>query len=188
MSAIGGCAFDWGFPSSDAPDGAGDTDHEPGPPPLSDAFKEAEITETSPPPTECKTSTECGPGRYCHFADHLCGGSIGKCEAPVVGCMGVMACGCDGTVYKDACVASLAGVDVGTTAACATPAGMFRCGTLYCTDKSTFCVMSNKGTEFRCEAFEAACLPGTCSCTAVTKLACPTCDDTVVNQVKVKCN
>src|SRR3954469_6612445 len=87
VTALPGCAFDWGFPHDDTADakdeGLGDAPSQP------DTFKESSTTDTPPePPSACKDSKECGASSYCHFMDHRCitGGTPGKCTPFPLGC------------------------------------------------------------------------------------------------------
>lgn len=56
--------------------------------------------------------TACGPGRYCYFPNQDCGASsLGFCATIPQTCadVTVLACGCNGTTYKNPCVAALDG-------------------------------------------------------------------------------
>ena len=189
-ATAGGCAFDWGFPSESAPDGGGGADQAADSVPPPDGAGQDVITvDVSPPPPQgCKNSASCGGG-YCLFPDHACGAAsvAGKCTPIDTNCVGVAwVCGCSGVAQKNVCEAAKALEDVSDTAACAAPPQTFRCGTRFCDDLKSFCVVNKKGPipEYDCVDL-AGCGAGDCSCPAVKNLMCASCTGT--GQVTVTC-
>src|SRR5688500_16736582 len=105
VAIVGGCAFDWGFPSEDAPDGAGDAPSDkPNAPDVKDG---GGIADTSPPATTCTSAKDCAEGSYCDFADHQCGKGLpsGRCEVAATKCDAEPAwvCGCNASLAKSLC-------------------------------------------------------------------------------------
>lgn len=188
----GGCAYDWALPNDGvSPDGGREGAVTDGPVTDSPIGDELPTPPPPPPPAACRSSAECPTERYCRFPDRKCGtGQMGTCEIVTkVGCAGPDGvCGCGGLAYKTECDATTARVDVTDAVGCATPNMMFPCGYRYCAELKQFCI-TRSGTigDFDCESFDASCSPLDCTCVTVTKLACPTCDDTKAGQVKVKC-
>lgn len=98
----------------------------------------------------CGVGVVCAPGSHCLFADHACGkGAPGAC--PTAYCAapfdctalgGPPACGCDGVVYDNACLADSAGVGTSRFGACgAAPEGRFACGDLFCAKAVEYCMV-----------------------------------------------
>ncbi len=96
-------------------------------------------SQPCPAPPGCATSG-CGAKEVCTFRDDSCGKSWpGACEARPTTCPteGPPACGCDGVVYDNDCLAQQAGVDMGT--GCTAPPGLLLCGTRYCKAGAEYC-------------------------------------------------
>lgn len=117
---------------------------------------------------------QCGDAEYCDFADDLCGANDGDgvCTPIPESCPAVdePACGCDGTVYGNACEAGLAGVDVATSG-CTAPADSFQCGTGFCDSATQLCTVTGNDTPSP-PPFFYSCGPLPASCGGVT----PSCD------------
>jgi hypothetical protein len=126
----------------------------------------------------------CGAQGYCQFPYAECTDSTfmsipmpGSCTVRPVTCDQTQApvCGCDGKVYQNACLANLAGLDVGATACAAsvTPDKYIPCGPLYCDPSATYCQIGegNAGdTYWNCVALPAACQGTAPVCTCLGTL------------------
>lgn len=184
-----GCAYDWSFPNDGlTADGGGgkDTGTE-----SETSTKDVDVDRATddvfvPPPTSCKSSSECDAKSYCVFPDKACGGvSLGLCKPVPVSCTpdGRPVCGCSGVAHGSTCEAAQKRDDVGETP-CTPPGGMFQCGATFCKTTSEFCVRN--GADTKCESF-GSCGTAKCACTEVQKLGCGSCDDSVPGEVRVKC-
>lgn len=102
----------------------------------------------------CGMNGPCEPGSHCLFADHACGTSPpnaacsteGYCAAPrsCSGLDGPPACGCDGKVYDNACLADSAGVGTSSLGNCGpAPQGRFACGEVFCEKAAQICIVTN---------------------------------------------
>ena len=125
---------------------------------------------------DCSTNDDCGGQRMCDFTANDCGksGALGVCRNKPALCEGedLPACGCDGVVQQNPCVATQAGVDLAVGGLCAPPAGLFACGALFCDPTQNYCQVSpgaspGQPLDFRCSLIPDACLPdSTCGCLA----------------------
>lgn len=113
----------------------------------------------------------CSTTEYCGFKHNSCGNSSpGTCKGKPTACpsAGPPACGCDGVVYANDCVAQQAGVDMGT--ACMAPPGMMPCGTRFCTFGVEYCritVSAGANDLAECMPLPAGCTAGgDCACLA----------------------
>jgi Mg-chelatase subunit ChlD len=131
------------------------------------------------PPAVCAATLPCPLTQYCEVPDASCGlGSVaGTCKDLPVTCPGggPPACGCDGQVYANGCAAASAGVDVAANGTCATPAGDFACGPIFCRVADQICQKVDDFSQavapdsYTCIAAPPACPTG-CGCHL-----CPTC-------------
>ncbi len=99
-------------------------------------------TQPCPKPPGCEVS-DCNAEEFCTFRDDSCGKTWpGVCETKPATCPteGPPACGCDGVVYANSCLAQQAGVDLGTS--CTATAGMLLCGSVYCDPYTEYCRMT----------------------------------------------
>lgn len=133
---------------------------------------------------------ECGPTQYCDYPDDACGANDGDgvCAPITEGdCPAVddPVCGCDGTVYGNACLANAAGVDVAADG-CTPPPDTFQCGTGFCETATELCTVTGNDTAspppffYSCGALPAACagVPASCDCAADTATGCGgTCEE-----------
>lgn len=129
-------------------------------------------------PDVCAPTLPCGASAVCVAKDAACGTgpSWGRCEAKPSSCApDSQACGCDGKVYASVCAAASAGVDRSATVGCASPAGKFACGPLFCTTATEVCrkvtdfAKAIAPTTWSCVAPPSGCTTG-CSCDL-----CPAC-------------
>lgn len=118
-----------------------------------------------PQPPGCEL-TGCGPESICTFANHSCGTSgQGACTVVPSGCDDVYepVCGCDGTVYGNACEAHQSGVDLGLD--CLAPAGTYACGPHFCQIGVEYCEVSGTLIDvFACQPMPPGC--EACACLA----------------------
>jgi hypothetical protein len=135
----------------------------------------------------------CAEGTYCDFPDNRCGTGVpGACATIPRGVLCAIApapvCGCDGKNYPGECQARQASADVSSTATCAPPAGMFRCGWSYCQEGAEYCsaqvggAVTNPGS-YTCKALPAAC-NGVASCDCVVGTG-PLCSTSAQGDVTV---
>src|SRR5262249_16906865 len=103
-------------------------------------------------------------------------GTHGTCKARPASCPknDAPACGCDGAIYPNACLANAAGIDVGGSS-CAPETGTFFCGKIgnTCDARTSYCPRSvndvvgpGQPSEFdQCVPLPASCVTDTaCSC------------------------
>jgi hypothetical protein len=131
-------------------------------------------TGTCKPPAACAATLPCALTDYCKVPDASCGkGSLaGSCQTIPASCSGggPPVCGCDGQTHASACAASLAGVDVSASGACAAPAGTFPCGPLFCQISGEVCrKVPSSPPAYACVTAPPGCPTG-CNCDL-----CPTC-------------
>jgi hypothetical protein len=126
----------------------------------------------------CGMNGPCEPGWHCLFKDHACGTSPPASTCPVAYCAapgscsgldGPPACGCDGKVYDNACLADSAGVGTSRLGSCGpAPQGHFACGDVFCKKATQFCMNSSgDGCAFpgnECRDLPQGC--GSASCEA----------------------
>jgi hypothetical protein len=127
-------------------------------------------TGSCKPPQVCATLLPCAPGQLCKVPDLSCATTAvpGTCEPVATSCPsgGPPACGCDGRVYGNTCLASLAGTDLSLAAPCSPPNGTFRCGPYFCNVGSEVCrktttfATSLAPDSYACVQQTAACAPG----------------------------
>ncbi|MDI1436079.1 hypothetical protein [Polyangium sorediatum] len=121
---------------------------------------------------QCGPEAPCADGSYCAYDSFgACGSEGEKSECKVVPPCTPDAkpvCGCDGTVYPDACAARAAGVDLGTTGTCAAPAGHFACGPFFCAVGQEACTNDPVYFSYACVTLPAECqpqgMPKDCTC------------------------
>lgn len=116
-----------------------------------------------PYPPGCEANG-CGPTEACTFENDHCGsGSPGTCTAKPATCPsdGPPACGCDGVVYANDCLARQAGVDMGT--GCAPLSGMQLCGTRYCKLGAEYCRITMPAQASLKNLAECVPLPASCA-------------------------
>lgn len=84
-------------------------------------------------PGQCYDSGECAAGEFCLHDNCY---PVGECKPILKDCHAGSSevCGCNGTVYDDACAAAAAGESsyLSFTECSTPPAGQFPCGTGYC--------------------------------------------------------
>ena len=127
-------------------------------------------TGSCKPPDVCAPLLPCAPGQFCKVPDSSCGATSvpGTCAPIAASCPSETApvCGCDGTVYGSACLASVAGTDIGAAASCAAPPGTFRCGPRFCRINDEVCrkttvLASTIGPDsYACIPQASACIAG----------------------------
>jgi hypothetical protein len=85
----------------------------------------------------------CPDDQFCDYADDLCGKKTihGICTPRPLGCPPTFqpTCGCDAAVYNTPCDAQREGTDLSAVTWCVPPAGMWQCGTFFCTVGKEFC-------------------------------------------------
>lgn len=121
----------------------------------------------------CGMNGPCEPGSHCLFGDHACGTSPpnascsteGYCAVPgsCSGLDGPPACGCDGKIYDNACLADSIGVGTSSLGNCGpAPQGRFACGELFCEMAAQICIVTHPDG---CGFFQHECrdLPQGCS-------------------------
>jgi hypothetical protein len=127
--------------------------------------------------------TVCAPGEFCDYPSNSCGfaDGSGTCKPIPMACdtLYFPACGCDGKIYGNDCVANTAGHDVAPAGTCTAPAGMFACGQHFCNAATQFCerVISDvvgMPDDYVCPQLPAAC-SGTASCACITTDPCGQC-------------
>jgi hypothetical protein len=98
---------------------------------------------------------------------------FGTCQPRPQGCTANVdpVCGCDGSVYSNACLAAAAGTDISDLGGCTAPAGTFACGPRFCMHGTQFCESRTGGAVqnpggYGCIAVPAAC-NGTPTCACV---------------------
>lgn len=118
-------------------------------------------------PVPCGDGAPCDPTEYCDFVMNSCGTveyDESECALRPEGCDGqyLPACGCDGEVYSNACVAAGAGVDVSDAGGCEAPDGMFPCGHLFCDLATQYCQHSVSDVLPSPDGFSCMALPPEC--------------------------
>lgn len=130
----------------------------------------------------CGMNPACAPGSHCLFADHSCGTSAPGTTCPQAYCamsgscsgiVGPPACGCDGKVYDNECLADSAGVGTSKLGACGpAPQGRFACGHVFCEKATQFCIeKSGEGCAFggyECRDLPQGCADAACVCTGLS--------------------
>lgn len=121
----------------------------------------------------------CSGDLFCTYPDNSCGltGGSGVCAERPVSCdisgPQVRACGCDGVVYPNGCLARSNGQDRAKVSHCSLSTGEFACGeTSICSDDASYAycrkqLASHPGGEpsFSCAWAAALCVkPYDCSC------------------------
>jgi hypothetical protein len=114
---------------------------------------------------------------FCDYKNDTCGrmGTQGKCGHRPTSCGAKVtpACGCDGKLYDNPCLAGLAGVDIdGDSSHCTLPPGQFACGPSICDLAAQYCehTTSDMGGPdlFQCLALPLDCqsgpMAGDCAC------------------------
>jgi hypothetical protein len=119
------------------------------------------------PPNVCAALLPCAPGQYCKAPDSSCGTTSvpGTCAPVAESCPGedTPVCGCDGSVYESACLASAAGEDVSATGKCSAPVDTFRCGPRFCRVEDEVCRKTTVlATAIGPDTYE--CVPESSSC------------------------
>ncbi len=74
-------------------------------------------------------------------------------------------CGCDGTVYSNACDAQAAGVDVDAQGNCDAPPGTFPCGERFCDPSFQYCEMQASDVGGQPNVYTCKDLPMDCGAT-----------------------
>jgi hypothetical protein len=130
--------------------------------------------------TACLSNAACGEGRHCVFSPGLCGrGPVpGRCEPRPASCetARALACGCDGKVYDNDCLAHAAGVDLAVMGGCDTTLPDWAaCGPRFCDVRASYCEIYLSDvfeipTTYTCRPLPVACRPRdggaapTCDC------------------------
>jgi hypothetical protein len=122
-------------------------------------------TSSGSPAEECGTNGPCAQGSYCLYADHACGTTpAGVCPAAYCaepascdGIDGPPACGCDGKIYDNTCLAGAAGAGTSKLGTCGPPPqGRFACGHVFCEKGAQFCVVTQGDgcafVDYQCRA------------------------------------
>jgi hypothetical protein len=201
-----GCSYDWTF----KPDDAGGAHGGVGIGTVGDvdassadgstiATADASTTDATTPPvpvTTCRTSSECGSGKYCRFADGACGqskapGTLGTCAFAEEACtppnQNTLVCACDGSKLA-ACTAALKGLDVDMSGrACANPA-TFACVGVQggCTVDRQYCLVKKDSQLGQCIDYVNCDVQTACQCQAVVGAGC-TCAQPTAGAVTVTC-
>ncbi|XXT15040.1 hypothetical protein WME94_32810 [Sorangium sp. So ce429] len=129
-------------------------------------------------PGQCHSSSDCAANEYCRQNDCY---PIGDCTPVPTDCApdAASVCGCDGTVYDNACAAAAAGQSghLSLTECSQPPAGQFPCGSGYCSLTDEYCRQGSDGA-LTCVAPPAACADDpSCSCLA-GQIGCSVCSPT----------
>ncbi|WP_437971490.1 hypothetical protein WMF04_20235 [Sorangium sp. So ce260] len=116
-------------------------------------------------PGQCHSSSDCAADEYCQQNNCY---PIGDCAPVPTDCPpgAASVCGCDGTVYDNACAAAAAGQSayLSLTECSQPPAGQFPCGTGHCSLTDEYCRQGSDGA-LTCVALPAACANDpSCSC------------------------
>lgn len=168
LIAVADCGYDWTVVPSDDPDGV-DTKTPDNNTSGSTSGKVPGKLAT------CTSSTDCGAGQYCAFADHKCGLGAKEGECDVLSskekCAGEASesvCGCNGSIFPSRCAAQTLG-DIGE--GCTTPADAFPCGFLFCNTKLQFCLETTRDgladyqcVNWQCTAHDCTCPEVKCTC------------------------
>lgn len=137
----------------------------------------------------------CPADEFCDFGNDQCGGDDGTgiCTKRPTACDTVYqpACGCDGTVYGNACSAQAAGFDVSNLGGCKPPPSTFACGAGFCTLGAEYCeeILSDVGgypSTYQCQPLPGSC-GGTSLCACLSMIACGTCSETPDGGLLVVC-
>ncbi|WP_437715077.1 hypothetical protein WMF45_00845 [Sorangium sp. So ce448] len=124
----------------------------------------------------CGMNGPCAPGSHCLFGDLACGTSPPNDVCPAEYCAvpsscsglgGPPACGCDGKIYDNACLADSAGVGTSILGNCGpAPQGRFACGDVFCEKAAQICVENVPDgcafTRYECRDLPQGC--GSASC------------------------
>ncbi len=126
----------------------------------------------------CGMNGPCEPGSHCLFSDGACGQSMpsntscpaaGYCAVPssCSGIDGPPACGCDGKIYDNACLANSAGVGTSILGSCGpAPQGRFVCGELFCEKATQICIVTSPDgcgfLGYECRDLPPGCGKATC--------------------------
>lgn len=120
----------------------------------------------------CSRTIPCYFDEYCDYPDLGCGltprATEGVCRPRPESCAegGNAECGCDGFLYTMACEAHRAGMDTGSSDACAPDASRhFACGDTRCVAGEEYCLVTGlaAGHTYECKSF-GACEAADCSC------------------------
>lgn len=111
--------------------------------------------------------SECPCGGDYYVKDRIgrCGrlgdGNVACVPRPQALCTspGPPACSCDGVVYVSACHAQREGHDLDPDGKCETPPGTFRCGEVFCTQGTEYCVVTTSPFAFERQGFSCAARP-----------------------------
>lgn len=139
----------------------------------------------------------CADDEICDYPDNQCGtGQInGICAKRPKFCPPELgndteapACGCDAKLHKSGCATHEDGTDLSINNLCATPAGTYPCGALFCTLGTQYCkhLLYNQGAS---ELTSCNPLPGcgaTCDCLLSTTCG-STCGGTPEGGIEVFC-
>ncbi|UQA58733.1 hypothetical protein [Polyangium aurulentum] len=108
-------------------------------------------------PGQCYDTADCAAGEFCQLDNCY---PIGQCKPNPTDCPAVadQVCGCNGTVYDNACAAAAAGQSgyLSFTECSNPPAGEFACGTGYCKLDTEYCRQGTDGA-LACAAKPAEC-------------------------------
>jgi hypothetical protein len=130
----------------------------------------------------------CPATQYCDYPDDSCGAAdgTGVCVDLPGSCpkIAMPSCGCDGTVYGNACMAAQAGVDVSALGGCAAAPGMFACGPGFCDLATQYCLDS--ASVYTCQPLPTGC--GTApACPCLASEMCGTVCDTIHTGLTLTC-
>lgn len=142
----------------------------------------------------------CASDAFCDYPSDECGGDDrqGECAPRPTDCPAVdePTCGCDGSIYGNACAANAAGVDV-SVGGCTPPPGDFACGPGFCALASEACFQSaNDVAEPPPFFYNCGDLPPACDQVAVPSCVCAqsaatncggSCEDVIGGGVIIHC-
>ena len=152
---------------------------------------------TMPVVCSAQSGVGCAGDEACDYPDNQCGmGQINGicvkrpnfCPPPLGNDPTPLACGCDAQLHKSSCATRKDGTDLSINNLCATPAGTYPCGALFCTLGTQYCkhVLFNQGAL---DITSCNPLPGcgaTCDC-LLSKTCGSTCGGTPEGGIEVFC-